>query len=430
MKSFNPTNVLAVILGGGAGSRLFPLTKERSKPAVPIAGKYRLVDFPISNCINSNFRQMYVLTQFNSHSLHRHIHQSYHFDRFSPGFIEIMAAQQTPTAQEWYQGTADAVRQNLRYILQERYDYILILSGDHLYRMDYRLLLQQHVDTEADVTVGVIPVLRRDTAGFGVLMVNDQKRIVGFVEKPTDPKVVDHLRMPVPLVNELGLDKSEEHFLASMGIYVFNRETLRDVLDNNKTDFGRHIIPEAISTSRVYGHLFRSYWEDVGTIRSFFDAHIALCGQRTGFNFFDRSAPIYTHARFLPSSKVINSTINNALISDGCIINNSRVDTSVVGVRSYISSGCDIRNTIIMGCDFFERKHSHIDDQSMDVPHMSIGKGCKIQRAIIDKNAHLGENVEITDKCGQPDFDGVNYYIRDGIVVIPKNAIIPSGTRI
>jgi glucose-1-phosphate adenylyltransferase len=296
--------------------------------------------------------------------------------------------------------------------------------------MDYRQLLQQHVDLDADVTVGVIPVLRRDTAGFGVLMVNDQKRIVGFVEKPTDPRVVDHLRMPTPLVTELGLDSAEEHFLASMGIYVFNREVLRQVLDNNKTDFGRHIIPEAINKSRVYGHLFRNYWEDVGTIRSFFDAHIALCGHRTGFNFFDRSAPIYTHARFLPSSRVINSTINNALISDGCIINNSHVENSIIGVRSYISTGCDIRNTIIMGCDFFERKHSHVDEQSMDVPHMSIGKGCKIERAIIDKNAHLGENVEITDKKGQPDFDGVNYYIRDGIVVIPKNAIIPAGTRI
>lgn len=430
MKPFHSNNVLAVILGGGAGTRLFPLTKERSKPAVPIAGKYRLVDFPISNCINSNFRQMYVLTQFNSHSLHRHIHQSYHFDRYSPGFIEILAAQQTPTGQEWYQGTADAVRQNLRYILQERYDYVIILSGDQLYRMDYRLLLQQHVETGADITLGVIPVLRQDTAGFGVLMVDDAKRITGFVEKPKDPSVVDTLKMPAKLVNELGVDPGQEHFLASMGIYVFNREVLRSVLDNDQTDFGKHIIPDSIRRNRVYAYMFKSYWEDVGTIRSFFDAHIAMCGQKTQFNFFDRSAPIYTHARFLPSSKVVNSTINNALIADGCIINNSHIENSIVGVRSYVSSGCEIRDTIIMGCDFFERKHDHMDNKAMDVPHMSIGKGCKIQRAIIDKNAHIGADVVITDKSSHPDMDGDNYYIRDGIVLIPKNGVIPAGTRI
>ncbi len=431
MKPFNSTNVLAVILGGGAGTRLFPLTRERSKPAVPIAGKYRLVDFPISNCINSNFRQMYVLTQFNSHSLHRHIHQSYHFDRYSHGFIEILAAQQTPTGQEWYQGTADAVRQNLRYILQERYDYILILSGDHLYRMDYRKLLQHHVEHGADISIGVIPVARRETAGLGILMADNQQRIVGFVEKPKDPKVLDQLKLQDPLMSALGIvPGDEDQFLASMGIYVFNRDVLHKALDNDKTDFGKNIIPDAIHKYRVHAYPFHSYWEDVGTIRSFFDAHMALCGAKSGFNFFDRDAPIYTHARFLPSSLIIDSVINNALVADGCIIKKSRVTNSIIGVRSFVSADCEIKDTIIMGCDFFERQHEHVDDDSMDVPHMSIGAGCKIQRAIIDKNAHLGANVVIGDKTGQSDFDGVNYYIRDGIVIIPKNAMIPAGTRI
>jgi glucose-1-phosphate adenylyltransferase len=430
LKPFTSTNVLAVIMGGGAGTRLFPLTKERSKPAVPIAGKYRLVDFPISNCLNSNFRQMYVLTQFNSHSLHRHIHQSYRFDRFSLGFVEILAAQQTPSSCEWYQGTADAVRQNLRYILQGEYDYILILSGDQLYRMDYRRLLRQHVDSCADITIGVIPIKREEASAFGILQVDDEKRIVGFVEKPKDPRVLDGLQLTDPLLSNVGITSGEDHLLASMGIYVFNREVLRKALDNEFTDFGRHIIPEAINRYRVYAYIFRGYWEDVGTIKSFFDAHMGLCGAKASFNFFDRDAPIYTHARYLPASRVMDSRVRNALVADGCIIVKSNIENSVIGLRSFISSDCELRDTISMGCDFYETQHQALMDDATGIPHMSIGRGCRIQRAIIDKNAHIGDEVVVTDKTGAADFDGPNYYVRDGIVIIPKNAVIPAGTRI
>lgn len=417
-------------MGGGEGRRLFPLTKERAKPAVPIAGKYRLVDVPISNCINSNIRQIYVLTQFNSASLHRHIHGSYTFDRFSRGFVEILAAQQTPGGASWYQGTADAVRQNLRYFLQEDYEYILILSGDQLYRMDFRHMLQQHVETYADITVAVIPVKRRQATSLGILQVNEEKRIVRFVEKPKDEPLLDELKLHDPLLSNLRITSSEDHMLASMGIYVFNREILRKVLDNEKTDFGKHIIPDAIHRHRVFAYIFQGYWEDVGTIRSFFDANLALCTSKPSFNFFDREAPVYTHARFLPPSKILECNIRNAMIADGCIILSSRIENSIVGVRSFIGAGCDLKDTIIMGCDFYESQHQKLEQDAMGIPHMSIGPGCKIQRAIIDKNAHIGEGVVISDKSGSPDYDGMNYYIRDGIVIIPKNALIPSGTKI
>jgi glucose-1-phosphate adenylyltransferase len=429
-KSVTTTNVLGVIMGGGQGARLFPLTKERAKPAVPIAGKYRLVDIPISNCINSNIRQIYVLTQFNSASLHRHIHDSYSFDRFSRGFVEILAAQQTFGGASWYQGTADAVRQNLRYFLHDDYDYIVILSGDQLYRLDYRRVLQQHVESYADITVAAIPVPRHEATSLGILQVNEEKRIVRFVEKPKDERLLDELKLQDPLLSHLRITSSEDHLLASMGIYVFNREVLHKALDNDKTDFGKHIIPDAIGRFRVGAFIFQGYWEDVGTIRSFFDANLALCSSKPSFNFFDRDTPVYTHARFLPASKIIDSTIRNALIADGCIILKSHIENAIVGVRSLILGDCELRDIIIMGCDFYESHHQSLERDAMGIPHMSIGRGCKIQRAIIDKNAHIGENVIITDKSGAPDFDGPSYYIRDGIVIIPKNAIIPPGTRI
>lgn len=417
-------------MGGGEGRRLFPLTKERSKPAVPIGGKYRLVDIPISNCINSRIRSIYVLTQFNSASLHRHIHQSYAFDRFSRGFVEVLAAQQTLDGSSWYQGTADAVRQNLRYFLHDEYEYIVILSGDQLYRMDFQRVLQQHIETYADITVAVMPVRRQDATGLGILQVNEEKRIVRFVEKPKEAQVLDELKLQDPLLSHLRITSSEDHLLASMGIYVFNREVLRKVLDNDKPDFGKHIIPDSISRYRVFGYIFQGYWEDVGTIRSFFEANLALCSSKPSFNFFDRSAPIYTHARFLPASKVLDSTIRNALIADGCFILGSTIENSILGVRSFIGSECKIRNTVIMGCDFYESQHQMLEHESMGIPHMSIGRGCQIERAIIDKNVHIGDGVIITDKSGTPDFDGPNYYIRDGIVIIPKNAVIPSGIKI
>ena len=429
-KPIATSNVLAVIMGGGAGTRLYPLTKERAKPAVPIAGKYRLVDIPISNCLNSDFRRIYVLTQFNSVSLHRHIHQTYRFDRFAGGFVEVLAAQQTPGNMEWYQGTADAVRQNLRYFLQEEYDYIVILSGDQLYRLDFRRVLQQHIATAADITVAVIPVQRNEAKSLGILQLDAEKRIVRFVEKPQGARVLDKLRIPDKLRAHLQMKSGEEQFLASMGIYIFNREVLRKALANNETDFGKHIIPNAINRYRVYGFVFQGYWQDMGTIRSFFDANIALCSSKPSFNFFDRSHPIYTHARFLPASKIVDGTIRNSLIAEGCVILKSRIEKSIVGVRSFISNDCTLNETIIMGCDFYQAHHEAHEPIPMDIPHMSIGRGCRIQRAIIDKNAHIGDDVIITDKTGAPDFDGSNYCIRDGIVVIPRNAVVPAGTRI
>jgi glucose-1-phosphate adenylyltransferase len=417
-------------MGGGAGSRLFPLTKERAKPAVPIAAKYRLVDIPISNCLNSDLRRIYVLTQFNSGSLHRHIHQTYRFDRFAGGFVEVLAASQTPINAEWYQGTADAVRQNLRYFIKEEYDYLVILSGDQLYRLDFRLVLQQHIATAADITVAVIPVRRNEAKSLGILQLDAEKRIVRFVEKPQDARVLDELAMPDKLRADLQMEKGEERLLASMGIYVFNREVLQKTLANSETDFGKDIIPNAINNYRVYGFVFQGYWQDVGTIRSFFDANIELCASKPSFNFFDRSNPIYTHARFLPASKIIDCVIKNSLIAEGCVILKSRIEKSIVGVRSFISNDCELSETIIMGCDFYQPHHEAHEPVPMDIPHMSIGRGCRIKRAIIDKNAHIGDDVIITDKTGAPDFDGPSYYIRDGIVVIPRNAVVAAGTRI
>jgi glucose-1-phosphate adenylyltransferase len=417
-------------MGGGEGRRLFPLTKERAKPAVPIAGKYRLVDIPISNCINSNIRHVYVLTQFNSASLHRHIHQSYAFDRFSRGFVEILAAQQTIDNMGWYQGTADAVRQNLRYLLQPNYEYIVILSGDQLYRMDFQKVLRQHVESYADVTIAVNPVTRTEATSVGILQVNEEKRVVRFVEKPNDEKLLDGLRIQDPVLSNLRITSSEDRYLASMGIYVFNREILRKVLDNDETDFGKHVIPNGIGRHRVLAYVFQGYWEDVGTIGSFFKANLALCSLKPSFNFFDRSAPVYTHARFLPASKLVESQVRNALIADGCVILRSRIENTVVGVRSFIGSDSELRDTVLMGSDFFETQHEIMEEEAMGIPHMSVGRGSKIERAIIDKNVHIGEGAVITDKTGAPDFDGPNYYIRDGIVIIPKNAVIPAGTKI
>jgi glucose-1-phosphate adenylyltransferase len=422
--------VLAVIMGGGAGTRLFPLTKERAKPAVPIGGKYRLVDVPISNCINSDIRQIFVLTQFNSVSLHRHIHSSYTFDRFSRGFVEILAAQQTASSTSWYQGTADAVRQNLRHFDSTDYEYILILSGDQLYRMDFREVIRQHIQTRADITIAAIPVRRRDASGLGILQVDDAKLITRFVEKPKDPQVLDQLRLEDPLLSSLRITSSEDYMLASMGIYVFSRDVLIKGLDNEKTDFGKHIIPDAIARHRVFAYVFQGYWEDVGTIRSFFDANLAMCSLKPAFSFFDRAAPVYTRARFLPPSKILDSTISESLIADGCFILKSRIRHSIVGLRSYIGEGCELKDTIIMGCDYYAPRPEPTEDQPVTMPHLAIGHGCRIERAIIDKNVQIGERVVISSKDGCPNTDGPNYYIRDGIVIIPKNTVIPAGTKI
>ncbi len=417
---------LAIIMGGGAGTRLFPLTKERSKPAVPLAGKYRIVDIPISNCINSGLRRMYVLTQFNSSSLHRHIASSYKFDNYSRSFVEIMAAQQTPTDATWYQGTADAVRQNLRDFLQHPYEYYVILSGDQLYRMDYRDLLRQHIESNAELTIATIPVNRQAATDFGLMHTDAARKIIRFVEKPNDPEVLDTLRIPAPLLTELGRSVDEEAFQASMGIYVFNRATLIEALDNTHVDFGKHIIPDTIEKHRVMAYIFQGYWEDIGTIRSFFDANLMLTDAVPQFNFFDTGSPIYTHARFLPGSKINGATVKNSIISDGCIIDDASIERCVIGIRSYIKSGTTLRNSIVMGADFYD-----VDNAARNAgPDLGIGRNCTIDHAIIDKNSRIGDGVTISP-YGKPDnSDGPNYYIRDGIIIVPKGAVIPAGTQI
>ncbi len=420
-------STLAIIMGGGAGSRLFPLTKDRSKPAVPLGGKYRIVDIPISNCINSDLRNIYVLTQFNSVSLHRHIASAYKFDSFSRSFVEILAAQQTPSGSHWYQGTADAVRQNIQNFLSRPYEYYLILSGDQLYRMDFRDLLQQHIRGKADITIATIPVDRDHASDFGIMHTDANRRITRFVEKPEAPELLDELTIPASLLSELGRDSGAELYQASMGIYIFNRKTLEEALDNDLVDFGKHVIPRSIENKNVQSYIFQGYWEDIGTIRAFFEANLALTNPLPPFSFFDSTHPIYTHARFLPGSKINSASIKQAIISDGCVISDANIERAVIGIRSFIDSGTTIRHSIVMGSDFYENDRAPGHGSGV-LP--GIGRNCVIDHAIIDKNARIGDGVVITAE-GKPDhFDGPNFYVRDGIVVIPKNAVIPDGTWI
>jgi glucose-1-phosphate adenylyltransferase len=421
---------LSIIMGGGAGTRLFPLTKDRAKPAVPLAGKYRLVDIPISNCLNSGLRRVYVLTQFNSTSLHRHINASYKFDNFTRSFVEILAAQQTPEAARWYQGTADAVRQNLRYFLEGSDQLFLTLSGDQLYRMDYRFLLKQHLETGADITIATTPVDRAAASGFGIMHTDVNRHIFRFEEKPKDPAILDELRIPAPLLSELGKPESAELYQASMGIYVFNRNVLVECLNNDEDDFGKHIIPAALKTHRVVSYIFQGYWEDIGTVRAFFEANLALTDPLPPYNFFDRLSPIYSRPRFLPASKVNAATLRRAIVGDGCIISDAYIERAVIGIRSLIETGATIRNSVIMGADYYEDEVSQASQDAGLHPPIGIGKNSVIDRAIIDKNARIGERVVITPDGKAPNVDGANYYIRDGVVVIPKNAVIPDGTWI
>ena len=420
-------NTLAIIMGGGAGTRLFPLTKERAKPAVPVAGKYRLVDIPISNCLNGGFRQVYVLTQFNSESLHRHITTTYKFDNFTKSFVEILAAQQTPEDSRWYQGTADAVRQNLRYLLERPYEHYLILSGDQLYRMDYSHLLQAHLQSGADITLGTTPVDRQAASGFGIMQSDAKRRIYRFEEKPKDSKLLDELRIPPDLLNELGHPVDADLYQGSMGIYVFNRQVLIDVLSNNHDDFGKHIIPASLQKYKVFAYIFQGYWEDIGTVRAFYEANLALTDTVPKYNFFDHLNPIYTYPRFLPASKINGAQVRSAIIADGCIITDANIERAIIGIRSVIESGSSIRNSVLMGADFYQGEHP----QSMfDAPPLGIGRHCVIEGAIIDKNARIGDGVVIRAEGKPANVDGANYYIRDGVVVIPKGAVIPAGTSI
>src|SRR3954451_17738093 len=415
---------LGIIMGGGAGTRLFPLTKDRAKPAVPIGGKYRIVDISISNCLNSGLRSIYVLTQFNSMSLHRHIQASYKFDNFSRSFIDILAAQQTPAGSQWYQGTADAVRQNMRYFLEHPYDYYLILSGDQLYRMDFRALLHQHIRLGADITLATKPVARHQVVEFGIMQSGVDRRITGFIEKPSDQSGVKEMKMSAELLRAIGANETDELFQASMGIYVFNRNVLIESLESDLFDFGKHIIPTSIKDRHVSAFIFKGYWEDIGTIRAFYEANMDLTDLVPEYSFFDTEAPIYTHPRFLPGSKVNGAALRQAIISDGCIISDAHLERSVIGIRSIIQSGATIRNSIIMGADFFETDTAK---SAAGIPPIGIGRNCVIDRAIIDKNARVADGVVITPEGKPANFDSENYFIRDGIVVVPKNATIPAG---
>jgi glucose-1-phosphate adenylyltransferase len=429
-RSADPNRVLTVIMGGGQGIRLFPLTRERAKPAVPLAGKYRLVDIPISNSINSGMHRIYLLTQFLSESLHRHVYGSFKFDHFRAGFVEILAAEQSHTDASWYQGTADAVRKNLIHFRNADFDYALILSGDQFYRMDFRKILEQHVESNADLTVSTIPMTRDAAPGLGIMQIDAERRLVRFVEKPKEPELLDSLRLDRASYAQLGIEGDQDLFLASMGIYLFSRDVLFRLLENDLADFGKHIIPQTIETHRVFSYVFQGYWKDIGTIRAFFEANLDLTSELPRFNFFDMSAPIYTRPRFLPASKINGASIDHAVVSEGCIISHCHIAQSVVGVRSLVDIGSHITRTVIMGADYFESLESIQRNAAENRPRLGIGKYTRIDHAIIDKNARIGDHCVITPH-GKPDtLDHPLYFIRDGIVIIPKDTVIPHGTVI
>lgn len=426
--------VLGIILGGGAGTRLYPLTKLRAKPAVPLAGKYRLIDIPVSNCINSEIFKIYVMTQFNSASLNRHIGRTYSFSGFTEGFVEVLAAQQTSDNPSWFQGTADAVRQYLWLLQEWEVDEYLILSGDHLYRMDYRDFVQRHRDTGADITLSVVPIDEKRASDFGLMKIDDRGRVIDFSEKPKG----DALKKMQVDTTTLGLDAKqakETPYIASMGIYVFKKEVLTDLLNKSpqQTDFGKEIIPASAKDYNVQAYLFNDYWEDIGTIEAFYEANLALTRQpRPPFSFYDEKAPIYTRARYLPPTKLLNCQVTESMIGEGCIIKECRINHSVLGIRSRIEAGCVIEDSLIMGADFYEPYAERQSDCETGAIPLGIGTNSTIRGAIIDKNARIGCDVQIInkDRVEDAEREKQGFYIRNGIVVVFKNAVIPDGTVI
>ncbi|MEM8780036.1 MAG: glucose-1-phosphate adenylyltransferase [Cyanobacteria bacterium P01_G01_bin.49] len=423
--------VLAIILGGGAGSRLYPLTKLRAKPAVPLAGKYRLIDIPISNCINAEILKIYVLTQFNSASLNRHIGRTYNFTGFNEGFVEVLAAQQTTENPSWFQGTADAVRQYLWLFEEWDADEYIILSGDHLYRMDYSDFVRRHREMKADITLSVVPIDEKRASSFGLMKIDDRGRIIDFSEKPKG----DALKQMQVDTSILGLNPErakDSPYIASMGIYVFNKEALTNLLKNNpeQTDFGKEIIPASAKDYNLQAYLYKGYWEDIGTIEAFYEANLALNRQPTPpFSFYNEKAPIYTRARYLPPTKVLNCNITESMISEGCILKDCRIHNSILGIRSRVETGCTIEDTMLMGSDLYESpevRQSHLDQGKIPI---GIGKDSTIRRAIVDKNARIGRNVTIVNKenIEESNREEEGFYIRNGITVVIKNAVIPDG---
>ena len=418
-------NVIAVILGGGAGSRLAPLTSTRSKPAVPIAGKYRLVDIPISNCLNSNIGRIYVLTQFNSASLNKHIKNTYHFSAFSAAFVDIIAAEQTPDNPAWFQGTADAVRQSLRHISQQDFDYVLILSGDQLYQMDFDAMINNHVKSKADISIATIPVASKEATEFGILKKSDGNVITSFIEKPQKEVLKEWESDTGAAMNALS-----RNYLASMGIYIFGRKVLYDLLQEaakDATDFGKEIIPYSISKYQVVSFQYDGYWTDIGNISSFFEANLALTQDMPEFNLFDNTKAVYTRPRMLPPAKISGSTLEKTIIAEGCIINASRIENSVIGIRTRIGYGTTVVSCYIMGTDFYETLEDMNSSVERGIPKLGIGERCYIKNAIIDKNCRIGNDVRINGGKHLSNSDHSLYAIKDGIVVVKKGAVLPDG---
>jgi glucose-1-phosphate adenylyltransferase len=422
------TEVLALILGGGQGSRLFPLTHQRSKPAVPIGGKYRLIDIPVSNCLHADLRRILVLTQFNSASLNRHIAQTYRMDLFSQGFVEILAAEQTPDNPHWFQGTADAVRQAARHFGRHEADYYLILAGDHLYRMDYCELVDAHIDRKADITIAAKPVSFDDAGSMGIFRFDRDGRIVDFEEKPKPERLRD-IGRSIPPHATFGGHSDALPFMASMGIYVFSRDVLFEVLGQNAaTDFGREIIPAALDRYRVVPYLFRGYWADVGTVRAFYDANIMLTQPGAPFRFYDSRRPIYTHPRFLPGARFTDCTVRDAIVAEGCYLEGCAVERSVIGIRTNIQRGTTIRDSVLLGADFYEA-----DDEAPargTAPKLGLGRDVTLERVIVDKNARIGDGARLVNEKRNQEADGDGYYIRSGIIIVPKDGVIPAGTEV
>lgn len=417
--------ILAVILGGGAGTRLYPLTASRSKPAVPIAGKYRLVDIPISNCLNSNIARMFVLTQFNSASLNRHIKNTYHFSAFSSAFVDILAAEQTPDNPTWFQGTADAVRQSLRHIEPFGSDYVLILSGDQLYQMDFREMLNNHIECKADISIATIPVGDREAPEFGILKKDEKGYISSFIEKPKKDVLGDWVSDTGPEMERMG-----RRYLASMGIYIFNRKLLSDLLQDeckDSTDFGKEIIPHSINKYKVASYQYEGYWTDIGNIYSFFEANLGLTQDIPDFNLFDNTKAIYTRARMLPPAKISGTTLEKTIIAEGCIINASRVENSVIGIRTRVGTGTTIVSSYVMGSDYFETLEEMVHNAERGIPKLGIGERCYIRNAILDKNCRIGDDVRINGGHHLENTDHSLYTVKDGIVVVKKGAVVPNG---
>ncbi|MBR4752440.1 MAG: glucose-1-phosphate adenylyltransferase [Thermoguttaceae bacterium] len=419
-------NVIALILGGGRGTRLYPLTKMRAKPAVPIAGKYRLIDIPMSNCINSDLNKIYVITQFNSDSLHRHL-ASYRFDAFGHGFVQMLAAQQTNDSESWYQGTADAVRQNFKYIQQRNIDYVLILSGDQLYRMDFQKMIETHEKNGADVTIASVPVTRDRATSLGVMRIDEEGKVLGFLEKPKTDEELEHVFTGENFIRDRGYDPQGREYLANMGVYLFNRSTLVEALEKtNYTDFGKEVFPAAIRTKKVCVHLFDGYWEDIGTIRSFYEANLALAKNPPIFDISTPDAPTYSRMRYLPASRFDDATVRQSFIADGCQIGEGAViENSIVGIRSKIGKNCVIRNSIIMGQDFFTSPEEDAAEIAAGRPTVGIGDNAIIDSAIIDKNCQIGSNVVITNPTKVQNTPELDFgMIRDGVICVEKGAVI------